>query len=199
MTLRLLPATLVLTASLLPVGADAQMRRHPGAPGGDGYSAAAARAEFYADVLEHTNEVLSKWRQAWADDDLDAVLELYTEDALFIFTNDAPVQGREAIREKLVTLLETTGEVQAAFTDFDASGRMGLISGLLTFQMQDARRSRTVGGLHMTVLIRQGRDWKIRSQLFRLDEPVDGAGAAAGPGTPGVRLSGTVKEKPPVV
>ncbi len=190
MTHRLLPTALVVAASLLPAEADAQMRRHPGAPGSDGYSAAAARAEFYADVLEHTNEVLSKWRQAWAEDDLDAVLELYTEDALFIFTNDAPVQGREAIREKLVTLLEQTGEVQAAFTDFDASGRMGLISGLLTFQMRDARRSRTVGGLHMTVLIRQGRDWRIRSQLFRLDDPVDGVVSQGRPGTPGVRLPG---------
>lgn len=190
MTLRLLPTALVVAASLLPAEADAQMRRHPGAPGGDGYSAAAARAEFYADVLEHTNEVLAKWRRAWAEDDLDAVLELYTEDALFIFTNDAPVQGREAIREKLVTLLERTGEVQAAFTDFDASGRMGLISGLLTFQMRDARRSRTVGGLHMTVLIRQGRDWRIRSQLFRLDEPVDGVVTQGRPGMQGVRLPG---------
>lgn len=190
MTLRLLPTALVVAASLLPAEADAQMRRHPGAPGGDGYSAAAARAEFYADVLEHTNEVLAKWRRAWAEDDLDAVLELYTEDALFIFTNDAPVQGREAIREKLVTLLERTGEVQAAFTDFDASGRMGLISGLLTFQMRDARSSRTVGGLHMTVLIRQGRDWRIRSQLFRLDESVEGVVTQSRPGTPRVRLPG---------
>jgi len=172
MTRGLLPIAFVLSASLLPADADGQTRRHPGAPGSDGFSAAAARAEFYADVLEHTNEVLSRWRAAWAADDLDALLELYTEDASFIFTNDAPVQGREAIREKLVTLLERTGEVQAAFTDFDASGRMGLISGLLTFQMREARRSRTVGGIHMTVLIRQGRDWRIRAQLFRLDDEV---------------------------
>ena len=67
-------------------------------------------------------------------------------------------------------LLQETGEVQAAYSDFDASGRMGFISGMMHFQMQDARSTRTVTGIHLTVLIRRGRDWRIRTQLFRLDE-----------------------------
>ena len=170
---RVLLAGLVVTAGFVSpeTGVAQRTQRFPGVPGGDGYSAAANRAEFYADVLLHTNELLTQWRQAWADDKLDEVLDLYTEDATFIFTDDPPVRGREAIREKLVSLLQQTGEVQAAYSDFDASGRMGLVSGLMTFQMQDANSLETVTGIHLTVLIRRGRDWKIRSQLFRLDEP----------------------------
>lgn len=144
-------------------------RRFPGTPGGDGLSAASNRAEYYADVMLHTNALLGEWRGAWADDDLEKLLELYTEDANFIFNQDDPVRGREAIREKLEWLLQRSGEVQASFTDFDASGRMGVISGLLTFQIRDGTVSRTLTGVHMTVLIRRGRDWGIRSQLIRLD------------------------------
>ncbi len=83
------------------------------------------------------------------------------------------MRGREAIHEKLESLLQS-GEVQASFTDFDASGRMGLVSGLLTFQLLDQRGSRTLTGIHMTVLIRNGRDWGIRSQLIRLDQAETG-------------------------
>lgn len=155
---------------LLPSEAQGQRsQRFPGAPGGDGFSAAANRAEYYADVMQHTNDLMTEWRRAWAEDEIDALLDLYTEDATFIFAEEAPVRGREAIREKLDSLLRQSGELQASLSDFDASGRMGLISGLLTFQMRDRGRLDTATGIHMTVLIRRGRKWGIRSQMFRLD------------------------------
>lgn len=153
---------------------DGQTQRFPGVPGGDGFSAAANRAEFYADVMHHANELMTAWRRAWAEDDIDALLELYTEDATFISAAEPPVRGREAIRERLDSLLITSGEVQASLSDFDASGRMGLLSGLLTFEMRDERRTYATSGFHMTVLIRRGRDWRIRSQLFRVDSEAAG-------------------------
>ncbi len=156
-------------------GSAQRARRFTGTPGSDGFSAASNRAEYYADVMLHTNALLGEWRGAWAADDLEKLLELYTEDANFIFNQDDPVRGRDAIREKLTSLLEESGEVQASFTDFDASGRMGVITGLLTFQIRNGRVSRTLTGIHMTVLIRRGRDWGIRSQLIRLDREPDEA------------------------
>ena len=42
--------------------------------------------------------------------------------------------------------------------------------------------SRTITGIHLTVLTRPGRDWKIRSQVIRLGTDV---GKATRPGTPG--------------
>ncbi len=163
-------AAVCALVSLADTGLAQRARRFPGAPGGDGLSAAANRAEYYADVMLHTNKLLGEWRGAWAADDLETLLELYTEDATFIFNQDDPVRGREAIREKLESLLRRSGEVQASFSDFDASGRMGLISGLLTFQIRDPGSARTLTGIHMTIVIRRGRDWRIRSQLIRLDE-----------------------------
>ncbi len=172
-TLAAVAAACALLSSVDAANAQ-RARRFPGAPGSDGMSAAANRAEYYADVMLHTNALLGEWRGAWAADDIETLLELYTEDATFIFNQDDPVRGREAIREKLESLLERSGEVQASFTDFDASGRMGLISGLLTFQIRDQSGSRTLTGIHMTVLIRNGRSWGIRSQLIRLDQPETG-------------------------
>lgn len=191
-----------VVACLAPAAALAQNQRFPGVPGGDGFSAAAARAEYYADVMFHTNELMTDWRRFWAADDVEELLELYTEDATLVYAGERPVRGREAIREQLDSLLRVSGEVQASLSDFDASGRMGLVSGLLTLSMSDGRRSWTATGLHMTVLIRRGRHWRIRSQLVRLDSALDappspsgllpglsgrppGDGPPGGPGRPG--------------
>lgn len=176
-----------MAAALLPAPTAAQNQRFPGVPGGDGFSAAAARAEYYADVMFHTNEVITDWRRFWAGDDVERLLELYTEDATLVYAGEPPVRGRDAIREQLDSLLRVSGEIQASLSDFDASGRMGLVNGLLTLSMNDGRRSWTATGLHMTVLIRRGRHWRIRSQLLRLDLPADLPPGPSGapPGPPG--------------
>ena len=176
--------------ALLPAAGVAQ--RLPGTPGGDGFSAAMNRAEFFADVMFHTDSLLKQWRTAWAADDAEALLDLYTEDAVIIFEQDEPVRGREAIQAKLASLLEESGEAQVSIGDFDASGRMGMISGLLTVQMRNQTGSRTMTGIHLTVLTRPGRDWKIRSQVIRLGTDV---GKATRSGTPGDVPDGPVNRR----
>lgn len=178
-------AALATILALAPSTASAQ--RQLGTPGGDGFSAALNMAEFYADVMEHTDKVLKQWRAAWEADDAAKLLELYTEDAVIIFEQDEPARGHDAIREKLATLLEESGEIQVSIGDFDASGRMGMISGLLTFQMHDQTGSRTMTGLHLTVLTRKGRKWQIRSQVIRLGTDT---GRATRVGPPGGGESG---------
>ena len=160
----------ILFASMVPTALTAQ--RFPGAPGGDGFSAAANRAEYYADVMFNVNDLMGDWRAAWAADELEDLGELYTEDATFVYGSETPVRGRDAVKERLQRLLAVSGEVQAALSDFDASGRMGMISGLLTVQVRDGGNVNSLTGIHMTVLIRRGRHWKIRSQLFRVDTGV---------------------------
>lgn len=178
-------ATLAGAFACLAAPAFGQNQRFPGVPGGDGFSAAAARAEYYADVMFHTNELMTDWRRFWAADDVEHLLDLYTEDATLVYAGEPPVRGREAIREQLDSLLRVSGEVQASLSDFDASGRMGLVSGLLTLSMSDGRRTWTATGLHMTVLIRRGRHWRIRSQLVRLDSALDAPPNPSGlPGRP---------------
>ena len=145
-------------------------QRFPGAPGGDGMSAQANMAEYMADVVLNVNQVMEAWRSAWAADDVEETAEQYTEDATFIFGDEDPVRGREAIQARLGTLLPTVGEVQTAMQDLDASGRMGMIAGLLTLQVRDGSTATTQTGLHMTILIRRRGEWRIRSQIFRLDD-----------------------------
>lgn len=180
----LLPAAALAAMVVLSPSA-ALAQRQLGIPGGDGFSAALNRAEFMADVMHHTDELLKKWRAAWAADDADELLDLYTEDAVIIFEQDEPVRGREAIQAKLATLLEESGEIQLSIGDFDASGRMGMISGLLTIQMQHQTGSRTMTGIHMTILTRKGRRWQIRTQVIRLGTDVGRATRVGRPGNPG--------------
>ena len=146
-------------------------QRFPGAPGGDGLSAQANMAEYFADVIMNVNDVMTEWRGAWAEDDLEVVADQYTEDATLVYGDEDPIRGREAIRARLEPLLASSGEVQAAMSDFDASGRMGMIAGLLTLQVREGGRRETRTGLHMTILIRRRGEWRIRSQMFRFDRP----------------------------
>lgn len=183
--IRPLPSTTLIAVMVALSPAAALAQRQPGTPGGDGFSAALNMAEFFADVMEHTDEVLKKWRTAWAADDVGELLELYTEDAVIIFEQDEPVRGHEAIQIKLATLLQESGEVQVSIGDFDASGRMGMISGLLTFQMRDQAETRTMTGLHLTVLTRKGRKWQIRSQVIRLGTDTGRATRVGPPGGSG--------------
>jgi len=160
-------ALLFFVLAAAPAGA----QRFPGAPGGDGLSAQANLAEYFADVIMNVNDVMTEWRGAWAQDDLETLADQYTEDATLVYGDEEPIRGREAIRTRLESILPSSGEVQAAMSDFDASGRMGMIAGFVTLEVREGSRSETRTGIHMTILIRRRGDWRIRSQIFRFDRP----------------------------
>lgn len=166
-TFLLLGAT---AAALATLAGPLQAQRFPGAPGGDGLSAQANLAEYYADVIYNVNGVMTAWRGAWSADDGETIVDQYHEDAILVWGDEDPIRGREAILTRLEAVLPDAGEIQAALSDFDASGRMGMIAGLLTMQVQDGSRSYTRTGIHMTVLLRRDGEWRIRSQIFRWDE-----------------------------
>lgn len=165
-TVGLVVGITMLAASAVPLHG----QRFPGAPGGDGMSAQANLAEYYADVIFNVNTVMTAWRAAWSEDDAETLAEQYHEDAVLVYGDEDPIRGRDAIKGRLAMVLPDAGEIQAALSDFDASGRMGMIAGLLTLQMRDGNRSFSRTGIHMTILIRRSGEWRIRSQLFRFDD-----------------------------
>lgn len=140
-----------------------------GVPGGDGMSASANMSEYYADIIFNVNDLTERWRRAWAANDLETLRELYHPDATMVAGDETPIRGVEAVMSRVSSMVAESGEIQTAISDFDASGRMGMVSGLFTIQVDRPTDRATLTGIHMSVYIRYKGKWKIRSQIFRVD------------------------------
>lgn len=125
------------------------------------------RAEYVSEVLDRINDLLADWGGAWAEDEIDALADLYWEEALLIPPGDQLRRGREEIREYFTEVLADHGYIEAFMLDFDASGGMSQVFGnyQLTFQAGDGAGT-TESGTLITVYMLRGRQWKIRSQVF---------------------------------
>jgi uncharacterized protein (TIGR02246 family) len=156
------PPALVLSAlagALCPNPASAQADTARGT--------SAFMAEFYADVIQHVNEVITDWRRAWREDDAQALSELYFEDARLVLPDRTPIVGGEAIRAFFENELPGLGQIQTSVADFDASGRMAYVTGNFFMEVQaDSGTTETVTGVYLTVILRRQRTWRIRSQVF---------------------------------
>lgn len=127
----------------------------------------AVRAEYLAEVLDRINELLQQWGDAWSNDQVDDLAELYWEDAMIIPPGGTPIRGRDAIREYFVGVLPDHGHIEAFMLDFDASGGMAQAFGnfMLGIQHGDGAGQQRSGPL-VTVYMQRGRTWRIRSQVF---------------------------------
>jgi uncharacterized protein (TIGR02246 family) len=137
------------------------------APGYQQIPFGTVRAEYVAEVLDQINDLLADWDAAWAGDRVDEVTELYWEDALFIPPDGRLRRGQDEIREYLVGALPDYGSVEAFMLDFDASGGMAQVFGnyMLEIDQGEAAGTRKSGPL-ITIYLRRGREWRIRSQVF---------------------------------
>ncbi len=156
----------VLLAILLVVAAPVAAQSIPGVPGGSAARARMNRAEYDAEVIQRGDELFKAWRAAWRTDDAEETAGYYTDNAMLVLPGEEAVFGREGIRQRLALQLPTVGEIQTSVRDYSASGKMGYFYGPFYYDLPNGDR---VEGTHATVIFREGRDWLIRSQIFRLN------------------------------
>jgi uncharacterized protein (TIGR02246 family) len=138
-----------------------------GVPGADTKSRERHVTEFLNEVNERTDEVMAEWVAAWGGDDAGALAEVYTEDAVVFLPEGQPVQGRPLIAELFTQTLPTLGAVRVSQMDFDASGLMAFVVGPFSYEVRaEDGFSWQETGLHITVFVREGAKWRIRSQVF---------------------------------
>lgn len=124
-------------------------------------------AEFHAEVLANLNEVMDAWGTAWSTDRVEDLIDLYWENAVLIPPETAPVRGAEALAAYFEGAMSSQGAVEGFMLDFDASGGMAVVYGNFLMQLQGDRGGQELSGSLVTVYLRRGRTWKIRSQIFR--------------------------------
>lgn len=123
-------------------------------------------AEFHAEVLTSINDLMARWGDAWAEDRIDELMDLYWENAVLVPPQGAPpARGQRAIRTWLEENLGDMGGMEAFMLDFDASGGMATVFGNYLLQ-RDGNAATLSTGPVVTVYLLRGRTWKIRSQMF---------------------------------
>jgi ketosteroid isomerase-like protein len=125
------------------------------------------RAEFISNVLGELNETRDAWADAVENDDVEPLVELYTEDAVVIPPDGIPRRGEEEIREYWAEALPRMGTFQTGLSDVDGSGRMVMAWGsyLLNERGDDNVFAQLSGSL-MNVYVKTGGSWRIRGQVF---------------------------------
>lgn len=161
---------LVGAAIAMPLGArsaSAQQGRRP---------ARTFRASSSATLPRQLNNRQEDWRQMWFRDAADRISSLYTEDATLIPPGAAPqARSQEEIQSFFEKFLPTVGEVQTSIMDLDVSNNLAYVQGRFFYDTaasnEDGPAAEGVSGTYLTVFRREGRKWKIRLQLFRVEEP----------------------------
>lgn len=124
-------------------------------------------AEFQARMNREVQTQIGRWTIAWSEADRVRLSDHYAEDALLLTPDPRPLRGPGAISDQLVRLAGAIGPIQLTVDDFMASGEMAYVFGSYEPVSAPAEDSWLgAGGRYTMVLRRNGRSWRIRSQLF---------------------------------
>lgn len=177
MPIRLSSRVLALLAVFAALGAGAagaQMTPIPRAPDNK-----AEMREFNAESLRGVSGMLAEWRGAWARNDARQASRFYTEDALLLIGDGKPLRGRTEIEAGFAGILSTSGVIQVAVDDFVASGSVAYAYGNFWYQNEEGESAPAVSGTYVMLFRRDGRNWKIRSQMFSASPARQSAAAGA--------------------
>ena len=140
-------------------------QRVPGAPATDWERES---AEYRVEVLKAYNEVMTDWRHAWESADARRAADFYAQAAVLVVSDSTLIQGKQRIQEYFVSALPRVIEIRTGLSDFVASDRLAYALSPVWYREKTVSgEERAYTGTCVTVLVREGRRWKIRSQIFR--------------------------------
>jgi ketosteroid isomerase-like protein len=175
-------ARTMLVASLLGAvvagaASPARAQHVPGVPATDWNR---ARADYTASVLRDYTGVINQWRETLDAGDGRSAAAHYAVGAILMVPGTPAIQGRDSIQAYLDRTAPAILEIRTGLTDFVASDHLAYATGplMLTYREGATGPVHTVTGQHVTVLVREGRRWRIRSQVLRYEEPEYGRPAS---------------------
>ncbi|GMR14198.1 MAG: hypothetical protein BMS9Abin29_2438 [Gemmatimonadota bacterium] len=162
--LRIFVVAFVALAVLLgPVSAHGQ--RIPGQGLLTTWDRAAAR--YRNDVLQEIQPRLKRWQAAWNTGELDELADLYDEDARLFFGRELVI-GKEGIRQYFEEIGSSVTGMSVSLTDFYVSDRLAFLMGTYSYQVRrDGRLGERVESVYVASFVGHGRNWRIRTQVFR--------------------------------
>lgn len=145
-------------------------------------------SQYRMDVLREASVTLNAWRDAWAGDDVRALLRLYDSKAVVQLPGDVTTrQGVAGVETALKAQLPGVGRMELGLLDAEVSGDLLFIyqSFMLTPVPGDSASAdvEPVTGTSTLVMKRERGGWKIRAQMFLPTPRTMTANATAQPAT----------------
>lgn len=170
-------ASLIYVLGLVVGAAPAYAQHIPGAPQTDWDR---ATQEYTIEVLRAYNAMMQEWRDAWQAGNAQRAADFYADGASLLIEDRDLLQGKEAIRAYLETFLPGVVEIRTGLSDFVASDRLAYALGSVWYQIRGPSGGlESVQGTYLSVLVREGRRWRIRSQVFKSEQPKTTAAGSA--------------------
>lgn len=134
-------------------------------PGGALENMDANRYEFMSRKRPELDAFMHRWQEAWTEPGLETLRSHYTLDALVLHPSGSVTIGPEAID----TLAGNGGvaEAMTAITDFEVSDYVAFTYGPVSLMTTEGVSN---NGTMASILISDGRQWFLRSQLLMEDE-----------------------------
>jgi len=126
-----------------------------------------------ADVTEVIQHAGNEWARYWNSKQLDKVVEIYSEDAVYLPPHHAAVHGRNAIREYLQgPLFHGVTDLKFEVTYIKQSGDLAYDVGRYSMTMPQADGSkRPDHGKYLAVWRLQQGTWKLVADSWSSDLP----------------------------
>jgi ketosteroid isomerase-like protein len=155
----IVPVALLLALRAAPLSAQLL-------PGGRSVDVDLQRSQFNGVMLKSIRTFTQAWQDAWPiAGSANRLVPLYSQDATIVQMGGALVSGSTAIRGLTDSLRTRIREATLAFTDYEASEGIAYVYGPLTMETRQLGAP-AVAGQHLTVLKREDKGFRIRSQLF---------------------------------
>jgi ketosteroid isomerase-like protein len=133
-----------------------------------------SRAEYTSSVIREYNLLMRDWRETLSLRAPAQTARFYADGALLLVSGGTAAHGREAIQGLFEELLPQVVEMRTGLADFVASDNLAYATGplMLYYRDQTDASIQTTQGHHVTVLVREGRRWRIRSQVLQYDADI---------------------------
>jgi ketosteroid isomerase-like protein len=143
---------------------------------------------YRSELLHDATATLDRWRAAWGNDDVRALMRFYNAKAVVQFPGDGGIQqGSSSVETALKAQLPTAGPIEFGLLDAEVSDNLLYVVErytLLPNAPTGADSAATpaaapVTGTATLVLVRERGGWKIRAQMFMPPAPSAATASAA--------------------
>jgi ketosteroid isomerase-like protein len=149
-------------------------------------------SEYRGELLRDATAMLDRWRAAWGNDDVTALMRFYNRKAVVQFPGDRAIQqGSSNVETALKAQLPTAGLIEFGLLDAEVSDNLLYVVERYTLLPlgpaaadSASEPAPPVTGTATLVLVRERGGWKIRAQMFMPPAPpraTASAGTASAP------------------
>ena len=129
-------------------------------------------------VRQEVTGLLGNLKSAWDGDDAKKAADLYTREGVLMAGGDE-ARSRPAVLARLQQLLSASGPLQFSLQDFDTSGDMAFVRGIMSYAPAAGDGAPLVASYVLIARRQRGDEWLIRSLTLSPAPPPPAPAAAS--------------------